>query len=384
MKTVTKPKAKKDSLTNAVRKYIRSGYAPVPIPGGKKAPTIRGWQKLRLSEAEIFEYFQATNNLGLLLGKPSSGLVDIDIDTPQAAVVADIFLPPTEMVHGRKSKPASHRWYRVGNAPAPQKFSDVDGSCLIETRSTGQQTVIPPSVHPSGERLRWENQGPPKKLKAEELRRAVSLAATAALLARHWPDEGSRNDTSMALAGMVLRAGWSVEKTANFVRAVARAAGDEEWRERVASVRSTAKRISQNGKTTGAPRLAELVGKEVVAKIQQWLDLPDGNTDPEAAHLTDLGNAQRFAGQHGKKIRFCHNWKKWLIWDRTRWAEDETGRVERKAKRTVRKLYEEAGQEADDESRKELGKWARVSESRGRIMAMIDLAKSEPRIPILP
>src|SRR4029077_13088334 len=100
-----------------------------------------------------------------------------------------------------------------------------------------------------------------------------------------------------------LRAGWSVEKTTKFVRATARAAGDEEWRQRLASVRSTAKRLSQNGKATGAPRLTELIGKEVVAKIQQWLDLPDRDTGPEAAHLTDLGNAQRFKTQHGQKVR---------------------------------------------------------------------------------
>jgi hypothetical protein len=139
-------RSRKLALKKAVRSYLREGYAPVPIPLGKKAPTRRGWQKLRISTDEGADYFRDVGNVGLLLGKPSAGLIDLDLDEPEAIEVAEAFLPPTEMIHGRDSKPSSHRWYQVAKVPAPLKFCDPDGgSCLLEIRSTGQQTkLIPP------------------------------------------------------------------------------------------------------------------------------------------------------------------------------------------------------------------------------------------------
>lgn len=380
-----KPTAKANPVKGAVRDYIRRGYSPIPIPQGEKAPKLRGWPKLRLREDEIAEYFAANDNVGLLLGKPTRGLIDVDIDAPEAAAVADLLLPLTNMVHGRERKPCSHRWYRVGNAPRPLKFTDVDGTCLLEIRSTGQQTLAPPSTHPSGERLRWEKNGPPAKVKADKLVRGTKLVAAAALLARHWPAQGSGNEAALALAGTLLRAGWSLEATAGFIEATARAAGDEEWKNRAAAARSTQERLESNGEATGATRLGELVGDEVVDKVREWLESSDGNnTDFEAEHFTDLGNAGRFVAQHGNDVRYCHIWRKWLVWDGTRWRTDESGEVERHAKYTVRQLYADASRVNDDDLRAELAKWARASESRSRIQAMIDLAKSEPTIPVSP
>src|ERR1039458_2172538 len=129
---------KESSLKSMVRNYIRLGYAPIPVPDGQKAPELRGWPKLRIAEGQVGDYFSELGNVGLLLGKPSGGLTDVDIDAPEAAAVADVFLPPTEMIHGRKSRPPSHRYYLVESPLAPLKLTDVDGSSLVEIRSTGQ------------------------------------------------------------------------------------------------------------------------------------------------------------------------------------------------------------------------------------------------------
>jgi putative DNA primase/helicase len=99
-------------------------------------------------------------------------------------------------------------------------------------------------------------------------------------------------------------------------------------------------------------------------------------------HLTDLGNAQRLVKRHGADLKFCHEQKKWLVWDGTRWAVDSNGEVERRAKHTVISIYAEAAEEEDADRRGCLAKWAAASESRGRISAMIELAKTEPDIPI--
>lgn len=103
---------------------------------------------------------------------------------------------------------------------------------------------------------------------------------------------------------------------------------------------------------------------------------------PKNHHRTDLGNAGRFVDQHGENVRFCVPWKKWLVWDETRWKVDDTQQVERWAHDTVRSIYVEAGREADLDKRKAFVGHAIHSESVSRITAMITLA--EALVPIRP
>ena len=269
----TKVQSAGDALHAAVRSYIRRGWAPVPIPRGKKAPRVRDWPNLRLAEAELPNYFRDGCGVGILLGEPSGGLVDVDLDAPQAVASAPVFLPPTDRRHGRKSHPGSHAWYIADPVPKPEKFSDLDGTCLVEVRSTGQQTIVPPSVHLSGESMIWEREEEPARINGVELRSAVVRIAACVLVARHWPERGSRHNAAMALAGTLLRAGWTVEEGVKFVTAAARAAGDEEWRTREHDVRSTTQRLAEGGAATGVPRLAEFLGDRVVGRLCDWLGL---------------------------------------------------------------------------------------------------------------
>ncbi len=98
--------------------------------------------------------------------------------------------------------------------------------------------------------------------------------------------------------------------------------------------------------------------------------------------LTDLGNAERFAGQLGDDVRYCYAWGSWLVWDGTRWAVDAMGDIERRAKRTVRAIYAEAANADTNGEAKEIAKWAEESEKRNAINAMIALARSEQPIPV--
>jgi putative DNA primase/helicase len=100
--------------------------------------------------------------------------------------------------------------------------------------------------------------------------------------------------------------------------------------------------------------------------------------------LTDVGNGKRLVARHGMDIRYCWPWKKWLVWDGKRWKIDDTGTVVLLAKQTVRSIYAEVAGCEDKSQRKAVADWARASERRERLSAMIDLARSEPGIPILP
>ena len=113
----------------------------------------------------------------------------------------------------------------------------------------------------------------------------------------------------------------------------------------------------------------------------------DGNgretTQPAGGYnLTDLGNARRLVHRHGRNLRYCWLWRKWLVWDGKRWVKDDTGEVYRLAKETVSSIYQEAAAAPNDEARKELGKHATRSEAGARIKEMVDLARSD--VPVMP
>ena len=138
-------------LLEAARWYLRRGYMPVYVPPGTKGPTQKDWQSQRLSEEDLPEHFARPGNIGIILGEPSGGLVDVDLDCQEAVELADQFLPETGAVTGRPSARRSHRWY-VSDVPATKQFRDPKANrMIVELRSTGGQTLVGPSIHESDE-----------------------------------------------------------------------------------------------------------------------------------------------------------------------------------------------------------------------------------------
>ncbi len=103
---------------------------------------------------------------------------------------------------------------------------------------------------------------------------------------------------------------------------------------------------------------------------------------PIEFNFTDTGNAERFAHRHGARLRHCHMWRKFLVWDDRRWVIDTRGVASRMAKETARSIYADAAQAEDDERRKAIVKWATASESAKARAAMLQLVCSE--LPIDP
>jgi len=100
--------------------------------------------------------------------------------------------------------------------------------------------------------------------------------------------------------------------------------------------------------------------------------------------LTDLENARRFAGAYGESVRWVAKWRHWLVWDGQRWRPDDTGDVPRRAKELVRGLYESASKVKDSAKRRQQIVHARAAQQAGRIGGMLELAKSEPGITVIP
>lgn len=260
--------------------YVNRSWFPVPIPHLQKGPKIYGWQKLRITKDTVHQYFNGQlSNIGVLLGE-ASGLIDVDLDCSEALKLAGQLLPPTGSIFGRASSRSSHRLYTTNefNGQDSAKHKDTKQKCIVELRcSQGLQTVFPGSTHETGEAIEWELDEEPQNVDLHELAIAVKELAAACLLLRHYPNEGSRHDFALSLAGGLLRQGWLVGKVKHFIEVIATAAGDEEVEDRVRVVVGSKAKIDGDNNATGWPTFSNIIGAEVAKTISGLLCV---NTTP--------------------------------------------------------------------------------------------------------
>lgn len=94
---------------------------------------------------------------------------------------------------------------------------------------------------------------------------------------------------------------------------------------------------------------------------------------PHDDHLTDMGNASRFARHFANRLIFVGD--QWLKWDGRRWAKCDEVELQEMAKRVVRSMFDAAITATDSEDRKKRTAWAFRSESMPSIRAMVSLAR---------
>lgn len=271
------------SCPQAALEYFDLGWAPIPLHIKSKNPNREGWPKERWTPEQIKKQASSFGNVGVLMGKPSQRLVDVDLDCQEAIAMAPRFLPPTGAIFGRASKRRSHYLYVLDEPIDSSEFKDLDGSMLVEARSTGRQTVFPPSTHPSGELTEWDRNGKPGTIAAVVLQFAVTQLAAASLLVRHWPEQGSRHDASLYLAGVLIgQLHWSIPDAADFIEAVCVAAGDEEAQQRRKNVETTAKQVARGKPVRGGRTLGEIIGEDVVDRFWRFFGVQrhDASSSP--------------------------------------------------------------------------------------------------------
>jgi hypothetical protein len=300
---------------------LGEGLAPLPVQFRGKAPwdattgrKMEGWQDLTVTADNLDIYFppKCRLNLGVRNGAASRNLADVDLDCVEALRAAPLLLPATGWIFGRATARRSHWEYLTDQAiqAAFEDFKDLEGKKLLELRGDGGQTVWPSSIHETtGEAVEWDTFTAPAQVTLADLRRAVALVAAAALLGRHWPRKGSRDDAAMALTGGLLRLGWSEDEVSAFVTAVAVVAGDEELKKRASKAELTAKKQAEGKPTTGRPKLAEALGErgeEVTRKVWPWLKRPAPTRVadvPEPPPWPEPPGAEAYHGLAGDVVR---------------------------------------------------------------------------------
>ncbi len=275
--------------------YIARGWNPAPVKYRAKKPLGEDWQHRIIDAASAPRFFNgARMNVGVQMGPNSGGLTDADMDCQESIAVSYYILPPTKAVFGRASARAAHRLYQTDLAITveqaaiayddPRARKEKRPCRLVELRigggDLGAQTVFPGSTHEdTGERIIWEETGEPTSVDGEDLHTRVALVAATALLARYWPGTGARHECAKIVGGFLSRAGKTVEEVRLLVEAAAKAAGDQEWRDRrkAAEDQATAHQAGKN--TYGLPAMREMFGADIADKVAAWIDYHDSQQE---------------------------------------------------------------------------------------------------------
>lgn len=178
--------------------------------------------------------------------------------------------------------------------------------------------------------------------------------------------EGERNSTLFQAAANVIElenGGQLPSGTAEAELVTAAVSAGLTGKEAQRTVKSARKRVGGKARTPPAPNAATA-------------------RPPWRRALEDTGNAQRLLSLRADDLRYCGAWKKWLVWDGTRWHVDETGLALHATKEVKRTIRAEAKAEKSKKRRRDLLSWARASGMAERRRAMLALAACDPRVTV--
>jgi hypothetical protein len=264
--------------------YIEMGWKLIPVRAGGKG--------VRMAKGQSYTDIIASSaddlpgNIGLILGEISANVVDVDIDDERALPYAHRFLPETPAVFGRKGKPQSHWFYTCEQARTCKYYAKKEkGAKPIEIRATQkEQTVIPPSIHPSKEAIEWHNFGPPAPISFSELQRCVATLTIVPIIEEAWA-EGSRNDLASAISGFLLNNEVSPDLVQELISVVCENCGDDSVADRLELVTRAEERITEGKSVKGFQALQELLGDEQAQLIGRIFKVRKGLLKDQSADV---------------------------------------------------------------------------------------------------
>lgn len=407
-----------DRLYSCARGYITGGLSIIPIDSSTKKPAISSWKQYQeriATDTELEVWFQQEiRAIAAIGGKVSGGLEILDFDVPefyelwQQQILKKYpqLLLPTQRTGSGGYQVAYRAPNRKGNQKLAWKRDDEvrDGRRIaIETRGKGGYAILAPSLHPSGNYYKilqgsFDNIPELREEIAEDLlrisRQLCEMPYNRQDLAQLRQQQDRR--TRPASSDDVIQK----YNADHYIQTIL-----EEYGYTEVSYNRMRRPDGTNGSVVLIPdsnvsfhwssndplhRMGE--GSQPLPvdpfDVFTWFEHTGDYRSAYVAikrelgeweenyNLTDLGNAHRLISLYGDTVRYDATRNRWLLWQDTYWAEDRNLQIENLAQRTVTTIYTEAGDWADAETRKAIAGHAKRSEDRGRLSAMVHLARS--------
>lgn len=133
-------------------KYFEAGYNILPIEPNSKAVKMPNWTRwcdVKQNPMQIDQWIETypNHNIGIPLGA-ASGIIALDFDYDIDGIHGEVMeLIKGDMLIKKKGAKGFTVFFQY-NGESPKKWYK-DGKAVLELLSTGNQTVMPPSIHPA-------------------------------------------------------------------------------------------------------------------------------------------------------------------------------------------------------------------------------------------
>ena len=203
--------------TDYAIEYVDSGWSILPVKPEDKRPYMTNWLQYnhtRASKEMAVNWFKQLSGagIGVVTGKISN-MVVLDVESYCPTPIDELLKKyPTQMI-SRTGSGGYHLFYQY-----PQNVSKISNRVGIfegaDLRADGGFIVLPPTIHPNGNRYEWVKKGP---LGAFPLA-LLDLKSSPTTQNEGWitealrgVSEGGRNDTCARLAGYFFKKGMTYD-----------------------------------------------------------------------------------------------------------------------------------------------------------------------------
>lgn len=260
------------SIQQAAEAYLAVEWQPIRIkPRGKK-PIGKAWQNSKPVVAD----FESGENIGVVMGAPSRGLVDIDLDAKEAREIAslpELFGQCPSFGREEHQYPGHYLLYchDAGDNAKRHMFSP-DGD-FIDVRAGGCFTVFPPSEHAA--KIVWSGGEMPVEIPSmswEDLRQRARLVAFLSTCLKFYPGAGEHDSYVMAVAGVLAKMDVEPELGEPLIRGLCTFAADtHEITSRTAKARTSWNRVQAGKAVVGQEYLADIFGEKFTKTLRKYL-----------------------------------------------------------------------------------------------------------------
>lgn len=313
------------------KKYLQRGFRLIKFQHKQKGPTgvdAVDWPNKYIDSEDGYE---DDRNWGVLLGieiEQGRFLVDVDFDWQDGLPLSRRILPATAFAFGRGDRKVTHAFYTSAVPLPARRYEDVGtGGVLVELRGTtrngaiGLQTMLPPSIHPSGEQVELRIDGDIAHF--EDIERKITLYAIACILWKHLGQRGLTHDVRLATAGFLLGEGLEEPEVISVMQGIADISGND-VNDVPLTVNTTAIKLRNREKVKGKTALSKAIGdegKNVLARIREWLGGGMWICDPKTDRIipNSQENIRRAIEKLGVRLTFDEFAQRMLI----KWGEYE-------------------------------------------------------------